>query len=162
MWQLKNEWAVGGLLEAGFHTGTDLLMVLSGQGRGIFDCMDGIQIARDNTDFYRKQWDAATGIVTGFGPLEGSDIICGGFEYPNILPQDTIDGWEVKRFREAGNNTLAERLCISNKHTQVQFHIASFPFGIHRAYGFSDTGRSFIAASSSDLIIWSRRHRAIV
>jgi hypothetical protein len=34
-----NTWAIGGLREIGFQFKADLLMVLSSQGRGIFDCI---------------------------------------------------------------------------------------------------------------------------
>ncbi|PSK92698.1 hypothetical protein [Taibaiella chishuiensis] len=155
LWQRKEEHAVGGLLELGFQPGTDMLMVLSAQGRGIFDCISGQRVARDrNTDYPGAD---TNGAVPGFGPLAGERVTCGGFEYPNPLKQATADGWEVRIFSlPEAKNDKAARLCIYNIHTKVQHKIASFPYGIDRAYGFSDTGRSFIAGSSPDLLIWSR------
>ena len=39
--------AVGGLTDIGFADDTDLLVTLSGQGRGIYDCTSGERLERD-------------------------------------------------------------------------------------------------------------------
>ena len=67
MWQKRNNWTIGGLLEIGFKPNSDLLMVLSSQGRGIFDCLKDEKIGRDYFDYYMEKWDSEQGIVEGFG-----------------------------------------------------------------------------------------------
>ncbi len=67
MWQKGNTWSIGGVREIGFKSNTDLLMVLSSQGRGIFDCMKDKKIGRDHFDYYMEKWDSDLGIVEGFG-----------------------------------------------------------------------------------------------
>ena len=42
--------AVGGLTEVGFADDTDLLLVVSSRGRGVFDCCSGQIVARDQTE----------------------------------------------------------------------------------------------------------------
>ncbi|MEM9646551.1 MAG: hypothetical protein AAF989_16280, partial [Planctomycetota bacterium] len=51
-WSVIGGSAVGGLTEIGFVPGTDDLLVLSSQGRGMFDTLSGAKIARDSNDAF--------------------------------------------------------------------------------------------------------------
>ena len=46
-WRLLEAHAVGGLTDVGFGRRSDLLLVVSSQGRGVFDCVTGQRVARD-------------------------------------------------------------------------------------------------------------------
>lgn len=46
-WRCTGSFSVGGLIDVGFGTHSDLLMVISGTGRGVFDCLTGEKVARD-------------------------------------------------------------------------------------------------------------------
>src|SRR4051812_15674340 len=88
--------AVGGLWAVGFGPGSDVLLVLSVNGRGAFDCSTAQRVARDRDvgDF-----DPATETVTGIGPLAGTRVpLCGtggGVETQRTLPLSSEDGWSI-------------------------------------------------------------------
>lgn len=160
MWKKVGFWAVGGLREIGFKNGTDYLMVLGG-GRGIFDCIKNEKIARDRTDYYHYEWNMNNGIVKGFNLFEGEEIICGGFEYKDILKKITSDGWSIKiengeRLDYKKEIAPCEIMYLFNQESKQKIETQTFFYGINRAYGFSDTGKSFVVATSSDLHIWNR------
>src|SRR3954469_18142200 len=46
-WKRMAAHAVGALTEVGYAENSDLLLVVSSQGRGLFDCLTGERIARD-------------------------------------------------------------------------------------------------------------------
>ena len=161
MWIFKNKWAIGGLLEIGYFKDSDYLMILSSQGRGIFDCLTGEKIDRDNTNYYYDSWNPDTGIVAGFGILEGKNVICGGFEHDNVLAQKTSDNWGImieKEKRPDWQNKIVDTdvLYLFNSDIKEKIEIDSTPYGFDRGFGFSDSGKSFVLASSSDLLIWIR------
>lgn len=158
MFYTKSEsFAVGGLREIGFYEDTELLLVLSSQGRGLFDCATGTKIARDYADYYTQSWDHKTGIVEGIGPLSGKQIICGGFEHPDVLSKKTDDGFSTVLEKPKGslwNSDTAEYLYIHS--IRGKFEMLAQECGFDRAYGFSKSGLSFVVATSSDLHIWHR------
>lgn len=161
MWKKRNIWAIGGLREIGFQPNSDLLLVLSGQGRGIFDCIADKKIERDYYDYYMEDWDSKVGIVEGIGLLENKRIKCGGFEAPDVLKKETIDGWQVKvkkelRLNWEKKNQIAEVMFLQNSQTDKIIEVGTFYYGINRGYGFSDTGNVFVIGTSSDLHVWSR------
>jgi len=95
MW-IKNEtFAVGGLREIGFRKNTDFLLVLSADGRGLFDCLAGQKKARNSDDYYSDYWNSETGLIDGFDIFKNEKIHCGGFEHPNTLSKTTVDGWAI-------------------------------------------------------------------
>lgn len=57
--------SVGGLLNVGFISDTDYLIVVSHNGRGIFECSSGKKVARDHGDYW-EFFNEKTGIVDGF------------------------------------------------------------------------------------------------
>src|SRR5262245_9637675 len=90
-WKKATGFAIGGLTEIGYAPGSDLLLVVSGQGRGVFDCISGERIARDyddSPDFI----DETKLLASGIGPLSGQWIRVGGL-HGGGLPNSTKDGW---------------------------------------------------------------------
>jgi hypothetical protein len=90
-WKAATVFAIGGLTEVGYAPDSDLLLVISSQGRGVFDCLKGEKIARDDDD--------SPGIINlrkfvalGIGPLEGQWIRVGGL-HGGGLPNSTDGGW---------------------------------------------------------------------
>jgi hypothetical protein len=63
--------AIGGLTGVGFANNSDLLLVVSSQGRGVFDCRTGQRIARDRTEPEVSWCDEYRLRAIGIGPLEG-------------------------------------------------------------------------------------------
>lgn len=157
-WKSSGSSGVGGLLSVGFGRGTDLLLVTSSQGRGVFDCFTGQRIARDRSDETTE--DSANLEARGIGPLEGQVIRLSGLSGGG-LPAGTGDGW------------AAERLVLEwPEEILVLVPPGSWIFGLAfnkpanftklfvgsevRAWGFSPTGRSLVLATSSDLTIYAR------
>ena len=156
-WKRVATHAVGGLTEIGFATDSDLLLVLSSNGRGVFDCNSGGRIARD----YDENWDDLDEtrlISTGIGPLSEMRIRLAGL-HGGGLPTTTDDGWSL--------DILAldwpRHSMFLNAPYKSLFHddghsckIAEDGVTGFRAVGFSDTGKSFVFATSSDLEIYAR------
>lgn len=161
-WKKQNTWAVGGLREIGFSNNSDLLIVLSGNGRGIFDCIKAEKIDRDYNDYYTDYWNATNGIIEGFGVLKGQKIICGGFEAPSPLQVSTPDGWQINIENEVrpdwkNRDEPAQVLYLKHPTRSKKIEMCVYHYGINRAYGFSETGNSFVIAESGDLHIWNRQ-----
>lgn len=47
-WKVVGTYAIGGLTSVGFSQDEQHLLVVSSQGRGVFDCWTGRKVARDN------------------------------------------------------------------------------------------------------------------
>ena len=73
----QGTWIVGGALQVGYAEDSDLLLVLSHAGRGVFDCLTGEKVARDR-DKDPGTFDLRKLTVRGFGPLEGRIIRTAG------------------------------------------------------------------------------------
>lgn len=160
MWSKAGWWSVGNLREIGFKNGTDFLMVLA-QGRGIFDCSTNQKLARDRTDYYHYEWDSSNGIVKGFDFLKGENIICGGFEYEDVLKKETTDQWSItiendQKLDYKKELAPCQTMYLLHEQSHQKIEVHTFFYGIDRAFGFSDTGKSFVIATSSDLHIWNR------
>ena len=54
-WRTVGTVAVGGLRSVGFDRQSDLLLVVSIQGRGIIDCLSGAKVARDYKEYFEGE-----------------------------------------------------------------------------------------------------------
>lgn len=162
MWIHKNTFAIGGLENIGYAPKQDYLMVLSSQGQGIFDCLKGEKVARQNNGGeWWKNFDQAKNSIVGFGLLENVEIsTCGLFGGDN-LPKSNSDGWTLtitepqpddKPFEK---NLVQKIYLISPNNNEKTFIAKDGPCEL-RAFGFSETGNSFVVALSCDLTIYSR------
>lgn len=157
-WRALGATAVGGLRGVGFDEETELLLVESTNGKGIFDCSKGERVARDPeagspfTDEVRLQ-------SQGIGPLAGQVIrVCGIFG--GGLPLMTLDGWSVELIHHFWPHVAS--LVLIPRGASIwdpaQFRncrkIAETEAPL--AYGFSHTGQSLVLAHSHSLEIWTR------
>lgn len=161
MWTKIGHQAVGGLREVGFIEATDYLMVLGSNGRTIFNCLTNEKTARDRKDYYVEDWDSETGIIEVFDLFEGKQVICGGFEYPDLISKETSDNWSIlikEELRPDYRTELkkAEVMSLFNSRINSEIEVEIFHYSIDRSYGFSKTGRSFIIAHSHGVDIWIR------
>jgi hypothetical protein len=156
-WRKAPGFAIGALTAVGYAPDSDLLLVVSSQGRGVFDCIRGEKIARDyenSSDFI----DETKLLALGIGPLDGQWIRVSGL-HGGGLPNSTKDGWGLE----------ALPLPWPNYHiflTSPWKSIYDGPENIVkvetngacelRAYGFSETGRSFVVALSCEITIFAR------
>jgi hypothetical protein len=159
-WRHHTTWAVGGLFQVGYAENSDLLLVLSSQGRGIFNCLTGEKVARDYEEAH-EYFDPIRLIAQGFGPLEGKSIRMAGL-FGGGLPLTTEDEWGLEEEAPAWP-TRSILLTPPPDEREDGSLISGEPVVIGddfacelRAYGFSETGRSFVIAISCDLVIFTR------
>jgi hypothetical protein len=153
------DFAVGGLTDIGFAEDTDFLIVLSGQGRAVFDCTTGERVERDyDPEFPQDYWNLTT---QGFGVLEGQVIHTAGLAGGG-LSRGTSDGWMIHRFtfhwpEEVLLLTPPGHWIYGNVHSMgSDFYRLGAELEV-RAFGFSPTGRSLVIATGSDLAILTKK-----
>lgn len=155
---------VGGLLGVGFAadptSGADILMVVSHDGRGLFDPATGAKIARD------REPDPDLCIPTGpdlscpgFGPLADTRVRIAGL-FGGGLHTSTDDGWSVDVVVPGWPD---ERVLLSINGDIYRgtvgthwWHIFDSNYSELRAAGFSASGRTLVVATSSDITLWHR------
>lgn len=157
-WQ-RTVYAVGGLTEIGYVPASDLLLTVTSTGRGILDCISGQRVARDHTPPDEGDWYDETGLLAqGIGPAETQFIRLAGL-HGGGLPRTARDGWSLELvapdwplqciiIQPPGRYVLIEQFADGCTGIEQDYEI--------RAYGFSDTGRSFIVATSDSVMIYSR------
>ncbi|MEO8074211.1 MAG: hypothetical protein ABI686_13310 [Acidobacteriota bacterium] len=140
---------VGGIVQVGYAENSDLILVLSHNGRGIFDCLTGQKIARDRNDYF-EFFDESTLVAKGFEQLNELEIKTAGL-FGGNLSKSTQDGWtlSIKRL-----NGMIDEVYLSSKEDEI--FIENDEVSEIRAFGFSNTGKSFVVATTSDLTIFSR------
>lgn len=94
MWIHLNTFAIGGLENVGYVDGTDNLITLSSQGRGMFDCLLGEKIFRDSTGWW-KDFNEIDFTIKGFHTEAGKVIKTSGLYGGNRLPTKTSDDFEL-------------------------------------------------------------------
>jgi hypothetical protein len=162
-WQRRAAHAVGGLTDVGFGRGTDLLLVVSSNGRGVFDCLTGFRVARDPSmpEPGEDDWQDTHELdAKGIGPLAGQIVRTSGLA-GGALALTTADGWTAERLvldwpeeslllMQPGSWIYETRPGRSAEFTKVAVESEL------RAWGFSPTGKSLVVATSSDVTIFSR------
>lgn len=156
-WNLVSSSVVGGLMQVGYADGTDDLLVVSSQGRGLFDCITGKRIARDNDESFPNS-DKSEMTAPGIGTHAKTTFRLAGLQGGG-LATCTRSGWGLhvlqlpwpihvvfitSNYVDITDNTgCVMKLCNDEP---CEF----------RAAGFSPTGRSFIVATSCELRIYAR------
>jgi len=151
---------VGGLREVGFIGKSDYLLILGTGGRTVFDCSSAVKYARDRFDYYNESWDSNTGIIEGFDEFRGQQIICGGFEYKDVIQKSTSDNWATEirveeRYDYRKELKRAEVLYLKHQDLR-EIEVEKFHYGITRSFGFSPTGNSFIITESDGVTFWKK------
>lgn len=156
-WKLRAEFSVGGLESVGFGRKSELLLVTSSTGLGVFDVGTGTRVARDpDGDVGDEHLLEAHGI----GPLDGQRIRMSGM-HGGGLPQSTHDGWFAESvvadwprttllLVEPGSWILGDAFGKPAAFTKIAVEDEV------RAWGFSDTGKSLVLAISSTLTLFGR------
>jgi hypothetical protein len=156
-WRLTGGSSIGGLTEVGFADSTDDLLVVSSQGRGLFDCLTGERIARDHKEMFENN-DESGLTAPGIGKYSNTIVRLAGLQGGG-LALSTRDGWGLhvvqlpwpihvvfltSHYKELTDNTGdITKLCNDEP--------CSF-----RTAGFSPTGRSFVIATSGELTMYAR------
>lgn len=156
-WFTQDTYGVGGLLAIGYAPNTDFLLVISSQGRGIFDCRTGERIARDydNAD---NTYDEIALTAQGFGPLVNTTVPISGL-YGGGLPRGTYDGWALQAVPDPWpHHSIVLEYPYTSIYTNIEHGVKVGDDGSCelRAYGFSPTGQSFVVALSCELTVFTR------
>ncbi|MEU8585698.1 hypothetical protein AB0C59_01600 [Streptomyces sp. NPDC048664] len=158
---------VGGLLGIGFashpDSGHDLVMVVSGDGHGLFDAVTGERIARERDPDPDGSTPEATADLScpGLGPIAGGRVRIAGL-FGGGLHAGTGDGWAVQVVapdwpRDRVLLSRGSALPHSGPHAERWWHILHAAYSEFRAAGFSPSGQTLAVATSSDLSLWTRR-----
>ena len=139
-----------------------MLIVLSSQGQGIFDCISEEKIARQNNDSnWWHNFNQITNSIVGFDRLANIEIqTCGLYGVDN-LPKATADGWTLVASEPQPDDKpfekyLVQRIYLVSPDQQQKSIVGKDGACEIRAFGFSETGSSLIIALSCDLTIYSR------
>lgn len=149
--------AVGGLTEVGYADDSDLLLVVSAQGRGVIDCRTGERVARDRVEPNDGWYDERRLRAFGIGPLERHLIRLAGLHGGGLL-NGGRDGWWVNSITLDWPDV---RLLFGGPWGWI--YDGTTPFAKLaverevRAFGFSDTGETFVIATSSDVTVFAWR-----
>lgn len=154
-WEIVTSAAVGGLTDLGFSKKGQYLLVISSQGRGVFDCNSGEKLARDYDD---GEWFNERELqCQGVGPIESESISTSGLQGGG-LPLCNQHGESIEVV--APNWPVYDLyFCKDYKSALIDGHgsyckrIASDHL---RAYGFSWCGNYFVSAIGSDFTLWKR------
>lgn len=159
-WERVSTHAVNGLTEVGYAEGSDWLLVVSSQGRGLFDCLSGERTDRDYAEPASDVawYDDVRLVAYGIGAIERQLVRLSGL-HGGGLPRCTSDRWSLELVAPDWPIT---GVVLSPPHQSV--YIESHSAGCVkvaedyeiRAYGFSDTGRSFAVAMNHTLEIYAR------
>jgi len=157
--------AIGGLTEIGYASETDLLLVVSAQGRGVFDCATGERLARDYEEpSSAVAWYDDVGLsAVGIGPRDGYRVRLAGL-MGGGLRHVTGDGWGLQAvspdwpqsfvvLSSPGVRRAIFNDPIPNEYTRVAPSYGSYAI---TAFGFSETGLTFIVAMSHTLETYGR------
>jgi hypothetical protein len=162
MWVYKQTFAIGGLENIGFAPNQNFLLVLSSQGQGIFDCKKGEKIAREsNNGDWWDDFNQNTNSIFGFDVLDKIEISTQGLYGEDNLPKRTEDGWELlctdpTPDDEPFEKYLVKSIYLVSPNKEKKLFICKDGPCEFRAFGFSDSGETFVVASSCCLVIYSR------
>lgn len=150
---------VGGLEDIGFSRSSDILLSVSANGAGVFDCTSGTLLARDSDA--DCQIDLPHLQSVGIGPIAGVTIPLAGL-HGGGLPSTTVDGWTMEQIPLSWPN---DELVLAPPSRSMLWPLDGDVAGLTklsgfiapvRAFGFSPTGRSLVVATSSDITIFGR------
>lgn len=151
-WRRPLFFAIGGLCGVGFSQDSAYLLVVSHQGRGVFDCRSGERVARD-PDGSWSWYNDEDCTCEGIGPLEGTRIPISGtsaaIETNRRLASTTADGCSVEQ-RALGHGEIEVRVRCGQE--EVICIEADSPIAV----GFSEDGRAFLVAESPTLTLLLR------
>ena len=156
-WRVVGGSAVGGLTEVGFAGGSDDLLVVSSQGRGLFDCLTGERLARDREEFFENADDSGL-TAPGIGSREGTIFPMAGL-HGGGLATHTHGGWGIHVVHLPWPIHVFFLTSNYQELNGKSGHITKIgndePCS-YRAAGFSPTGRSLVIATSCELTIYGR------
>ncbi|MCD4686834.1 MAG: hypothetical protein K8S97_12950 [Anaerolineae bacterium] len=159
-WQ-RIDVAIAALREVGYAQNSDLLLVISEAGRGVFNCLTGEKVARDRNHDDTQWRDPIHLTAQGIGPLNNQTIRLAGISGGGLRTLGS-DGWSlmlVSPYWPLESVVLFSSNRILWSPDGFEHCTKIYPPGDGdkiRAYGFSDTNKSFIVATPNTLALFSR------
>jgi hypothetical protein len=154
-WTHRSIHAISGLTDLGYLPHSDYLLVLSQQGRSIYNCRNGERICRDTTG--SLDFDVYGLTAHAFGPFAGIKVRTAGL-HGGGLALNHPAGWQLQAV------TLdwpEQAVVLSLTHDWLQELLERETQQIYclakdqeiRTFGFSPTGYSMVVASADRLLI---------
>lgn len=143
---------VGGLLGAGFSHETELLLVVSSAGRGVFDCTSGKRVGRDANDVTLPEYPNS---ATGIPPLPPAEIPIMGLDGGSPMSSETPDGIKLRMLSPDYNAIVWIELADTGSGYRLPTRFEEV-----RSAGFSGSGRSLIVAEQHTLHMFVRNPTA--
>lgn len=158
-WTNKGSFNVGGFEYFGFDESSDLLLVISSDGRGIIDLAKSEMVARDFTEDFIL--DETLLICEGFDILQDKTIKLAGKYGGSVLPIRSKSGESLRRVSplfpcEDIIYQPAFEDCFVEGHNKNCVRIYR---GFLYCYGFSYSGNYFAIADDSGISFWERNSR---
>lgn len=156
-WKEIGDFAIGGLLAIGYASQKDYLLVVSSQGRGLFDGVLGEKLSRD-PDISNNWLDEIKLTALGITPIADQPVRVAGI-FGGGLPLTTHDGWSIETITSPWTKTnifLCKPYASLFQNIENGFKIAANDICEFRVVGFSETGNSFAVATSCSLTLFSR------
>lgn len=141
---------LGGLFQVGFADGQDLLLVHAAQERRIYDTVCAERCAFDDKE-PMETFDTVRLVVGGFAVLGGQTVRMAGLFGGGLLrvPQD---GFSL----EEEAPSWPTRQVVLTAPDRSRTLVADDGACELRAFGFSQTGLSFVVATSCELLMFGR------
>lgn len=148
---------IGSLNAIGFTERPDDILVVLHQGRGLFNCLAGERLSRDQVEFFQNSDDS--GMTTPEIGRQDNTVFRMAGLHDGGLATATRDGWRIHITHLSWpvytfflNSSYKERNDDTGHITKPgKDELCSF-----RATGFSPTGGTFVIATSCDLTIYGR------
>jgi hypothetical protein len=150
---------IGGVRQVGFSPNSDLLLIITSSGAGLFNCKTGERVAREH-DYTLTFEEEVSLLAKGIGSISNQIISVAGLHGGGFRTM-TLDGWRLEV--QAPHWPKHDIYLISpwqpargSKDERVT--VATDGVCELRAYGFSDTGQTFIVATSCDIQLFAREN----
>ncbi len=148
-WERLAPIAVGGLQAAGFDRRSEQVLVVSANGRGVFDGQTGERLARVRGEIEDPWYRPEEGFAIGIGPLAGRRVAIDGIDQRRVsLPRETEDGWRLVIQEGRDDDALLVGA------TGLAVHVAALEEA--RVAGFSSSGRTLLLAEPHTLHLFKR------
>jgi len=157
-WTRKSTFAIGGFEYFGFSEASDILVVLSTQGRGLIDMAKDEKIARDDSTNYVL--DESLLISEGFDILEGETIRLASKYGGSLLPVSNKSHESLARVSPLYpcEDVIFQppfESCLNEWHNKNCVRIYR---GFLYCYGFSFSGKYFVIADDGGITFWEADH----
>jgi hypothetical protein len=148
-WRRILSTGVGGVTDIGFSSDEAWLLIVSHDGRGLFDLATGKRAARDDEQpSMDSPWiDPTEKLVTGIGPAARVNFAVAGLS-GGTLAMETPQGWRAELTRWWWRPDIAilhgngKRWLVAKSATEI------------RAFGFSSRGSYLALGTSSDVYVF--------